>query len=334
MGQASSAGSSKPDTAIDDGNKVIEHDDGGDANEQVQSSGTEDATESTLADVVARAAGTSEEGEGSESSTESEDEEAAEGEASEGEAGEQAAAAKDDKTEDADVPFHKHPRWQELKRERDTFKSDAEQYQSIQQFMRVNQLEPEEVAAGYEIMALMRRDPQAALDKLLPYVQQLELVTGARLPDDLAARVNDGVVDKETAAETARLRFESQRRTAEAEAASRREQAQSAQATIQTIQSAVRAVEQEIRTADPDFARKQPFLVDRVRVLIAAEQPKTPEEASAIVRKAHSEVSELLKPMIQRKPVRTMTSGDSSTSGRQAPTSLREAIELAAKGNL
>jgi hypothetical protein len=331
MGQASSAGSSKPDTAIDDGNKVIEHDDGGDANEQVQSSGTEDATESTLADVVARAAGTSEEGEGSESSTESEDEEAAEGEASEGEAGEQAAAAKDDKTEDADVPFHKHPRWQELKRERDTFKSDAEQYQSIQQFMRVNQLEPEEVAAGYEIMALMRRDPQAALDKLLPYIQSLELVTGKRLPDDLAARVEDGVVDHDTAAETARLRFESQRRTAEAQASQERAQREQQSTIIQSIQSAVRSVEQEIRTADPDFARKQPFVMDRVRALIVETRPQTPEAAAAIVRQAHAEISDRLKPMIQRKPVRTLTSGDSSTSGRAAPTSLYEAIAQAAK---
>lgn len=305
-----------------------------DANSEAQSSGAKDATEATLLDVTRKAAeqAQAKEPESSDGKREAEPEKAKTDDAE----GKQAEGDKD--KADEDVPFHKHPRWQEklrkereLTRERDAYKESHERYQQIEHFMSINQLEAEEVARGFEIMALIRRDPEKALEALQPYVRDLEIATGRQLPDDLRKRVDDGVTDEDTARETARLRMEAQRRTAEADAARSQAQATVQQATVQQVQGAAAAVEQELRGTDPDFARKAPFIMDRVRALIAAERPQTPDEAAAIVRRAHSEVTEALKPMVaQRKPVTPVTSGAAATSGRSQPTSLLDAVRRAA----
>ena len=322
----SSAGVTNDD-AIDSTATAVASNQDANSEQQVQSSSTEDETEVTLADVVRNAAKAPEEPASSDRK-DGETEQSTEGEKpADGE-----TPAADDKLKDDDVPFHKHPRWQELKRERDTFRQGHEQFEQIQGYMRSNSLDAQEVATGFEIMALMRRDPEAAYQKLQPYLQQLEMVTGRKLPEDLQKRVEDGVADEQTAREAALLRVETQRRNAEQQAAQQTQAQQTQAHQIQTIQSAVGVVERELQSGDPDYARKQPFVMDRVRALILEKQPRTPEEATAIVRQAHTEISDRLKPMIQRKPVTTATSGNSAAGSTAAPKSFAEAVRLAAAG--
>lgn len=318
-----------------------------DANSEAASSTAKDVTEVTLEDTI-RAAMEQSSGDddGPESSDgkreqESEQTDADKAKGEKGEAGEaddpdnpDAKEAKDD----ADVPFHKHPRWQEkLRKEREltqqvtTFKEGHERFQQIERFMETNQLAAEEVAQGFQIMALMRTDPDKALEVLQPYVRDLEIATGRQLPDDLKQRVDDGVTDEDTAREAARLRMENQRRQRDADQARQHGQNLQQQHAVQAIQSAADAVEQEIRGSDPDYARKSPFIMDRVRSLIVAERPQNPEQAAAIVRKAHTEVTEALKSVAgQRKAVTPVRSGDAVTSGRPAPKSLLDAVTAAA----
>lgn len=292
-----------------------------------QSSSAQDATEKTLEDVIRAAAKSEGENPAPESSDGEASQEPATSEAKPTETANPEGQAKDE----AEVPFHKHPRWQAMLRERDTYKASHEQYQQIQSYMTTNELAPEEVAKGFEVMALMRRDPEKALEMLLPYMQSLELVTGRRLPDDLSQRVEDGVVDEETARETARLRIAADRARA-LEAHQQQAQQQQAQTqNVGAVQAAVRGVEQEFQTSDPDYARKQPFVLDRVRALILAERPQNADQAVALVRRAHAEISDQLKPMIQRRPVQTVTSGDASTSSRPEPKSLLDVVRQAAK---
>jgi hypothetical protein len=297
---------------------------------QAQSSSAEDATEETLADVI-RAAVKAEEPKvpASSDGKSSEETEESKPEAKDAAEAESEAKGKDE----SDVPFHKHPRWQELKRERDTYKAGHEQFEQIQSFITTNGLDAKEVATGFEVMALMRQNPEKALEMLLPYVQSLELVTGRRLPEDLAQRVDDGVVDQATAQETARLRIEAERQRAHQQMAEQRQHVETQQAGVQSIQSAVRAVETEIQAGDPDYSRKQPFVMDRVRALILEERPSTPDQAVAILRRAHAEVGSLLKPMVQRKPVTTVTSGAAATSSRAEPKSLLDVVRMAAQSS-
>jgi hypothetical protein len=310
------------DTAIDDNGGVLDA--------EAQSSGAKDATETTLLDVIAAAvAPKKEEGDGPASS---------DGEGSQDVADvDTAAGDKPNATDDSNVPFHKHPRWQEkLAKERELtqqveqYRSGHEQYEQIQRFMTVNQLSPEEVVQGYQIMALMRRDPAKALEMLTPHLQALELVTGRKLPDDLQQRVDDGVDSPETARETANLRMQAERDRREAEHRQRVDQQRQQQSTVQTIQSAVTAVEAELKGSDPDYARKQSFIADRVRALIAERKPKTDMEATAILRDAHAEVSRQLGGLVQKKTVTTTTSSAAATTGRTEPKTLLEAVRLAA----
>jgi hypothetical protein len=304
-----------------------------DANSEAQSSSAaQDAVETTLLDVVKNAVKPEEKT--PESSDRERSGEAEVTEAVDEEATAEAEADPDAPKDDSDVPFHKHPRWQEMKRERDSYRQGHEQYEQIQQFMQVNELAPQEVADGFEIMALMRQNPEAALEKLRPFVESLELATGRRLPEDLSKRVEDGLVDEDTARETARLRMEADRARQQAEARSaadaERQALESQQNQVQSIQTAVATVEQEIQASDPDYARKQSFVMDRVRSLIIEKTPRTSEDAVAIVRQAHKEISERLKPMVQRKPVTPATSGDASSSSRPTPASLLDVVRQAA----
>lgn len=57
---------------------------------------------------------------------------------------------------DAQVPFHNHPRFKQVLQERDSYKADADQYRNITEFMSTNKLIGEEVAEGFEIMALLK----------------------------------------------------------------------------------------------------------------------------------------------------------------------------------
>lgn len=298
--------------------------------EQAQSSSAQDATEATLESVVRAAAAKTSKAQEPESSDRERSGDTATPEAEAAKGGEIPADAKTES--ESDVPFHKHPRWQAVLRERDTYKTGHEQFEQIQGFMRTNALEPQEVADGFEIMALIRRDPGKALERLRPFVEQLELVTGARLPTDLQQRVEDGVLDDETARETAQLRIERERIAQAAQYAQQQREVQDSGARVQSIQAAVTTVEQEIRSGDPDYARKQPFVMDRVRALIAEERPQTVEASVAIVRRAHNEISERLKPLApQRKPVTPVTSGTAAKSATAAPTSMFDVVRAAAQ---
>ena len=71
----------------------------------------------------------------------------------------------------SDVPFNKHPRFQQLLRQANTYKQDATRYQNVQNFLDTNGLSAEEAADGMLIMGLMKTDPVEAWKRLKPRVQ-------------------------------------------------------------------------------------------------------------------------------------------------------------------
>lgn len=336
MGQASSAGdlSGGNAAAVEQTEQVVNTQveaptgdvGAGDTAEAQSSSANQDATELTLDQVIASAIKPSEPVKSEAASSGGEGGAEIESQAKT----DDPANAESQEEADAKLPFHKHPRWQEVLRERDSYKAGHEQFEQIQTFMQVNQLDAAEVANGFKIMALMRQDPEQALELLRPYVDSLELATGRKLPDDLADRVENGLIDEDTARETARLRADVQRGKQRSEVLEQNTVQQQQIAQAQAVQTAVRVVEAELQGSDPDYQRKAPFLMDRIRALILAENPRTPEQATAIVRRAHKDVSEQLKPMIQRRPVTTATSGDVAVTSRPEPKSLQDAIRQAA----
>jgi len=244
------------------------------------------------------------------------------------------AKAKADEAKDEKVPFHKHPRWQEMIRERDSYKDEATQFRQITAFMSKNQLTSQEVAQGFEIMSAMKNDPLHAREMLSQYTRALDEYAGVILPQDLSKKVDEGAIDQQAAQELARTRNEALANRARYEQTVQAQQAQYQQLSQQAIHSAVTGWEDTIRNRDVDYAAKQNLVLDRARAYLLQGRPQSPQEALAIVEKAYADVNDTLKGFAPRKqPIRTATSTNSSTNSQPVARSLQEAIRIAAGAN-
>lgn len=250
--------------------------------------------------------------------------------------------AEKDAEEEAKVPFHKHPRWQktlaqkrelqekvaQYEQEREPLVTKATQLDQIGSFMVHNSLVPEEMSEGMEIMALMKRDPVAALEALRPKIEALEVAAGIKFPSDIQEKVDAGHVDVGAAQELTRLRFEAAAKGATAEVATGKLEQINVQTLQTNMRSAVQTWEQDLKTRDPDYLHKQSFVIDRTRVLAQQTPPKTPEEAVALAKQAYDDVTKQFSKVVPRKTAVTPspTSGQSSTRSEPAPKSLEDIV--------
>lgn len=251
-----------------------------------------------------------------------------------------------DEADDAKLPFHKHPRFQQVIQERSAFKKelesakpDAEEWRAVRSYMDSNSLTPQEVAKGFEIMAAMKSNPLQAREMLSQYWNSLEEFAGNRLPKDLKEKVDGGEVDEAVAAELARRRNEADFLRGQQEIQAQRQAQEAAyqqQAITQSVmRNAVVDWENGIKTRDADYSVKAPFLMDKVRAAMASTPPQTPQQALALVENAYKEVSETLRRFVpQRQAATTIKSETSSASVRPQPKNLRDAIRLAAAGQI
>jgi hypothetical protein len=248
--------------------------------------------------------------------------------------------------EDAQLPFHKHPRFQQVIKERaayrqelDSVKPDAEEWRAVRTYMNTNNLTNDEVAKGFEIMAAMKNDPLRGRELLSHYWNSLQTFAGAVLPQDLQKRVDEGEVTDEMASELAKRRNEAEflrvQQQQAAERAAQQSAAQQQAISQQIIRGAVVDWESSIKTRDADYSVKQPFLMDKIRAAIAARQPRTPQEAVLLVESAYKEVNDSLKRFTpQRQAANAIRSETSSANVAPQPKSLRDAVRLAAAGQL
>ena len=239
---------------------------------------------------------------------------------------------------DENVPFAKHPRWQEVLRERNGFRKEvealkpqAEEWGKVTTFMEVNRLTPEEVAQGFQIMALIKHDPVKALQALTPYIEQMETITGKRLPADLQKQVDEGHVTQEVASELSRTRAQNQALQQNSQQTQQQLEAREAQQRNANIQSAVVTWEQGIAQKDPDYKLKQSVLRAHVRAALADNRPATAEEALKICQKAYEAASEDLKPILAKRQPTPANPGSSNSSTRATavPQTLRDVVRQA-----
>lgn len=248
------------------------------------------------------------------------------------------AKAKEEAEAEEKVPFHNHPRWKEVIAERDEYRGRAEKFDAITSFMDQNSLTPEEVTNGFEVMALMRSNPAEALKRIEEHASNLRQFLGLELPEDLKAKVDEGYVDADTAAELARTRnneaFAKARLTEREQREAQLQQEQAAAAERAEMANAVDGWIQSIQTRDPDYSFKEAFIVDRVQVLRMQNPPRTKEDAVALVKQAYDDATERLKALAPRRQnVKTTTSAASTTTAaKPVPTTLQEAIEQAVRG--
>lgn len=267
----------------------------------------------------------------------------------------------DDSKEQEDfskLPFHKHPRFKGLLEERNKLRETASQNQEqLAQFKdaaeRFTAFQAEVVNAGltareiddaFAIMALRKSDPAAALEKLRPYYDELAQLNGAVLPPDVQQQVDAGYLTPEAAADLVKARSQaqwSQQRLQESQA--RQLQAQDAQvqeshaATQQAIGLAVSRWDSEWQKADPDYAKKQPFVMSELESRLArlAREGKLPQgtdEAIEIAKDVRKAVEDRLAAVMPRREAKRTVTGGVTASANPRPQSLQDAVRLAARG--
>lgn len=237
------------------------------------------------------------------------------------------------------LPFNKHPRFRELVKEKNTYKTqvaeyeaDAKQYREIQGFMQANGLTAEEVAQSLEMLAKVKTgDPATAYELMQERMEALAVAAGKKLPTDLEEKVEQGYIDRDTAQELYQRQVEAERKAQVASTQLERQSAQDQQAQVHAMASAVAAWEQSTKATDPDFDLKAELVKDRVRAHVAQHgMPKTADAALKMSKDAYDAVTQtLLRVRGDKTPMRTAVGGKTNGSAAPEPKSLLDVVRRA-----
>jgi len=227
--------------------------------------------------------------------------------------------AKDDE-DYSDVPFHKHPRFQQRLRQPKALKVDAERYNNVQNFIDQHGLTADEAADGLVIFGLMKTNPAEAWKRAKPTIQKLLIAAGEVLPDDLRDRVQKGEMSQDAALEVSRSRASLQSVQATRSFEEQRAQQRSQQEAVRSLASAAETWEADRRRKDPTFDAKLEPLMDKVYALQRQEGiPNTPEGVRDQLNRAYKGlVAAAPKPaIVPPKPVTPVRGGQ--VAGNQTP---------------
>ncbi|MCW4115665.1 hypothetical protein NPA31_011890 [Aurantimonas sp. MSK8Z-1] len=222
----------------------------------------------------------------------------------------------------SDVPFNKHPRFQEVLRKWKDADTDATRYRNVQGFLDQQGLGAEEAAELLTIGGLIKRDPVQAWARIKPTIAKLLIAVGEVLPEDLRQQVQNGMSES-AAFEVARSRAQvsSMQRavTFDQQMAERRQQVEQQSAIV----AAVESWEAARRRADPNFDAKLPSLQKEISWLHRSEGvPSTPQAVEAQLRKAYETVNTSAAPTqaapARRQPVAPVRGG--RVAGQASPT--------------
>lgn len=226
--------------------------------------------------------------------------------------------AEQDDDDYTDVPFHRHPRFQQLLRKAKTYEQDAKHYQTVQNFLERNGLAPDEAGNALIIAGLMKTNPVEAWRQLRPTVEKLLIAAGELLPEDLKERVQKGELSREAAFEISRHR--AQTSTLERMRAFERErqELERQQEQARALVTAAEAWERDRRAKDPNFDAKYEALMDKVYALQGREgKPTTPEGVRDMLNRAYRALTPPARPSVPA--VRQQTNSSGQVAGNQRP---------------
>lgn len=215
--------------------------------------------------------------------------------------------------------------------------SDAGQYRQFVDFLDSNGLDQDEANRLFNIGALMKNDPFAALQAITPYYHQLLEITGQILPPDLMEQVNAGYLTRAHALEVSRARAMGRITPTIAQRQQQRQQQKDSRQQGQIVvsmQNAVSAWEQKWSSSDPDYASKKDRVLDRLELMLARaardkKLPNTVEQAVALAEKARRDVEADFRKSRPKKPVSVVDGGNSGNSHLPEPKDTRDVIRRA-----
>jgi hypothetical protein len=258
-------------------------------------------------------------------------------------------AGKEETVEDEPPPFHEHPAWKRVVSERNEAREALKQYEAVKPILE-RQQQVESVCQTHninlnellDVAVKMQTDPAAAYKILKPITDSLSAFTGevvpSQLPPDLQAKVKEGLLDPETAAELFKLRSEKVRLEKRGELTVQQQQMQH----VAVMTDAMNKWDEDKRKTDPDFEKKL-AQVQRTWIAMYNErdtngQPRnpvrSPQDAVALCERAYSEVSKLLTTFLPPKPTRRAlnSSGSLTTNPDSAPAkTMQEHIQRVLK---
>jgi hypothetical protein len=227
----------------------------------------------------------------------------------------------------------------QARRELQALEPELAEHRQLRGYLDQNQLVPDDVNMLLGIGAALRRgDFQAFLNGVTPYVVTAQEALGLRIPKDLQAQVDQGLISVEAAGEMSRMRF----RTGQAEHQLSQQSQQIVQQTqaqtLAQVQSAVNTWEANTRARDPDYQNKA-VAVKRFAQALLQERgpPRDVNEAVSLIQTAYDEATkELARIRPAPKPTRAVPSGSqgSTVSASRVPKTMKEAALMAlAQGN-
>lgn len=241
-----------------------------------------------------------------------------------------APAKEQDDENYTDVPFHKHPRFQQILGRLKTAETDATHYRNVQSFIDQQGLNAQEAADLLTIGGLMKTDPAEAWKRMKPVVQKVLVAAGEVIPDDLKAMVQAGEMSREAAFEVSRSRAMAQSTQARTAWERQRSEERQRNDAASAVQNSVTSWEAERKQRDPNFDAKLPLIEREVTWLQAKEgRPNTPEGVRAQLEKAYNAVSASYvapAPRQRRPAVRPITGGQVNGSVRPEINSTEDAI--------
>lgn len=201
---------------------------------------------------------------------------------------------------EAELPYHKDPRFQRIIRQRATYKEqaaryeqDAQRYRNVQTFLDTHGVNAEEAASALQIAALIKTDPHKAWEALKPIAEQLLTQIGGILPPDLVQRVNAGELTEGAARELSKARAAAEVARKQISFDQQLRQTREQQERVSAVQSAAATWEAERRERDPNYAQKVPLLEREILFLQRNEgMPTTPEGVKAQLAKAYRTVNQ------------------------------------------
>lgn len=250
--------------------------------------------------------------------------------------GQQADGSQTENAQDGDefkdVPFNKHPRFQQLVKERNAFKENAQRYDNLQTFLKETGVRDEEAADALQIVALSKHNPAKAWEQIKPWVQSLIVAAGEVLPEDLQNRVAQGEMPRDVALEMARLRATQQSTQHAQEWQRQRAEETAREQQVAQLRNTAQSWEASRRASDPDFEKKLPHLQREIAFRHRqGDVPNTPEGVQQQLEDVHrtisAELRQFVAPSRHRPNVKPVMGGQVATDARPQPRSMLEVVE-------
>lgn len=231
------------------------------------------------------------------------------------------AKAGEKKDGEKELPFHNHPRWKEVQDKLKATEPVVAKFREIETYCESNRISEQQRNEALQFVALMNTDPAKAITALRSTIEKLETATGERLPADLQADVDSGVIPVERAKEISLLRAEKQGMAYRGQQEQVTRQQQQHTANVNAL-SAWEANQSKIDTAWGD---KRELIEAKFIALCQAKYPATEQEIIATAEKAKQAVDASLCKFAPPKPVKkVLNSHGSASSATNKPKTMRE----------